>query len=394
MRLRYVQAAAGFALALLAGTSGAVDYSVSGFATAGFSMTDTDDAELVRGSQPSGADDTGDVGLDSLAGIQATVHFSDRISGTAQLLLRRRFEPDFTFDVPLAFLKADVTKEFAVRVGRLALPVFMVSDFRQVGYANTWMRPPIEVYGQVPLDSVDGFDLLYNTNAGDVNLSAQGFYGKIDVEFPRSDVEIEVEEFWGVNLSASYGPVTLRAGRVESKLTLIGPPAAEGLIAAVRGAGFTALADELSPVDKPSSFTAFGANLDWDDWIVQAELTKAQTGGYPSDSKGAYALVGYRTGKVTPYVMYAKRMVDSAQTSTVIPQVGPLIPLALGVNALIAGQEQHTTSVGARWDATESVAVKFQYDYIEPKGVGLFSNVQTGFDGPVNAIGLNFDVVF
>jgi hypothetical protein len=51
----------------------------------------------------------------------------------------------------------------------------MNSDFREVGYANTWVRPPIEVYGQEPLDSVDGMDVLYRTVLGPVDLAAQAF---------------------------------------------------------------------------------------------------------------------------------------------------------------------------------------------------------------------------
>ena len=166
MRLSHVRAGVPLLLALSAGTASAATFDVSGFGTAGFVITDTDKAEFVRGSQPVGADSSGDVGVDSIAGVQATVHLTDTISGTTQVLLRRLYNDGFELDVPLAFLKAQVNKDFAVRLGRLPLPVFLVSDFRQVGYANTWIRPPVEVYGQVPLDNVDGVDVLYTGDAG------------------------------------------------------------------------------------------------------------------------------------------------------------------------------------------------------------------------------------
>jgi hypothetical protein len=38
--------------------------------------------------------------------------------------------------------------------------------------------------------------------------------------------------------------------------------------------------------------------------------------------------------------------------------------------------------------------VKFQYDYVDPEGAGLFANVQPGFDGPVSVLGVAVDVVF
>jgi hypothetical protein len=391
MRFSYVRAAVSLALALGAGTASAATVDVSGFGTAGVVFTDTEDAEFIRSSQARGADSNGDVGVDSIAGIQATVHVTDKISGTTQILLRRLYGEGFELDSPLAFIKYQATKDFAVRVGRVSLPVFLVSDFRQVGFANTWIRPPIEVYGQVPLDNVDGLDVLYSGEAGPVSLTGQAFYGKTDIELAASDVS--VKNFWGVNFSATMGPLTLRAGRVESKLTLDSTQA-NALLAGLRQAGFTALANELAPVEKDSAFTAFGALLDWNNLIVQAEVTDSKVGGFPPDTAGRYALVGYRVSKMTPYAIYAEREVESARTSTVVPRVGPLIPLAMGVNALIAGTEQNTTSLGLRWDAASSVAVKFQYDHVDPEGAGLFGNVKAGFDGPVNVFGVAVDVVF
>jgi hypothetical protein len=391
MRLNYARTAIPLALVLSASAAGAATVNVSGFGTAGFTITDTDDAEFVRGSMPTGADSSGDVGLDSIAGVQATVHLTDKISGTAQMLLRRLHGRDFELDMPLAFLKYEINKDFAVRLGRVSLPVFLVSDFRQVGYANTWIRPPVEVYGQVPIDSVDGFDLLYSRNLGPVSVNGQAFFGRTDVDLGTS--EINVRDFWGVNLSATMGPLTLRAARVEDKLTLVSAQA-NALLAGLRQAGFTAFADQLAVTDAASEFTAFGALLDWNNVIIQAEDTSSKVGGFPADTSARYVLAGYRLSKVTPYAIYAEREVDSARTSTVVPAVGPLVGLAAGVNALIAGVEQTTTSVGLRWEAADSVAVKFQYDYVDPEGAGLFANVKPGFDGPVNVFGIAIDVVF
>jgi hypothetical protein len=391
MRRSNMKAAMPLALALCAGSAGAATFDFSGFGTAGFTISDTDEAEFVRGSQPTGADSDGDVGVDSIAGVQATAQFTDKLSGTTQVLLRRLYEEGFELDVPLAFVKAQVTDDFAARVGRLPLPAFLVSDFRHVGYANTWIRPPNEVYGQVPIDNVDGLDVLYSRSLGSVDFSGQAFFGRSDVDLGTTGVK--VRDFWGVNASATFGPLTLRAGRTQSELTL-NIAQANSLIAGLRQAGFTALANELSPVARKSVFTGYGALLDWNNLIVQVEETESEVGGFPADTSARYALVGYRVNKFTPFAMYAEKEVDSARTSTVVPQVGPLIPLALGVNALIAGTEQNTVSAGVRWDAADSVAVKFQWDHVDPEGAGLFKNVQAGFDGPVNVIGFAVDVVF
>jgi hypothetical protein len=116
-----------------AANAAGMTFDFSGFGTAGYAWADTNKAQFVRDRQPGGADNTGDIGVDSLAGVQGTVHLSSSISATTQLILRRSTSSDFTLDVPLAFLKDAVTQDFAIRVGRLQLPTFMISESRQVG---------------------------------------------------------------------------------------------------------------------------------------------------------------------------------------------------------------------------------------------------------------------
>ena len=392
MRFSYLWAAAPIALGLCVNTANAATFNVSGFGTAAFAISDTDKAEFVRDMQVTGADSEGDVGVDSRAAVQVTAQLDERLSASVQLMLRRRFESDLELDVPMAFVKAKATNDLSVRLGRLPLPVFMVSDFRQVGYANTWLRPPVEVYSQVPVDSVDGFDLLYSVNLDRVTLDAQAFYGKSD--FNSTGVSASSRKLWGANITATVGPLTLRAGQVELDLTLKGIDFADAIIGGVRAAGFTVFADELTPKGKLYEITSFGANLDWNNFLVQIEHTFVKADGWLPDTRGQYALVGYRTGKFTPYAMYAKYAITSARTSNVIPKVGQLIPLAFAVDALIRGSEQNTTSAGLRWDAAPSVAVKVHYDHVDPEGMGRFANVEPGFEGPVNIFGLAIDVVF
>src|SRR5215471_15577292 len=110
MKFSCVRATVSLALALCAGTAGAANVDISGFGTAGFIVTDTDKAEFVRGGQFNGADSSGDVNTDSIAGVQATAHFSDRISGTTQVVLRSLHSDTFKLEAGLAFLKADLDK--------------------------------------------------------------------------------------------------------------------------------------------------------------------------------------------------------------------------------------------------------------------------------------------
>jgi hypothetical protein len=365
-------------------------FDFGGFGTAGVAWADTNKAEFARDSQPSGADSTGDIGLDSVVGVQGTVHLTSSISATTQLMLRRSYSRGFTLDVPLAFLKDAVTQDFAVRVGRLQLPTFMISESRQVGFANTFVRPPMEVYAQSAVDFVDGVDGQYGHSFGPIDIAAGAFYGKVDVTLPSADVS--ARKLSGANISATWGPVTLHYGRVVGRITVA--TAADPLIAAVGAVGFTQLAAQLSSVDRVITFSDLGLSLDWHNFLLQGETSQAEFGGYIADTRGRYALVGYRIHKFTPYASYAVRKVISPTTDSTIPQVGPLLPLALGVDALLAAHGQHTTSFGVRWDFHDSLDAKLQIDRVSPEGPGLFINVKPGFSGPVTVAALVVDFVF
>jgi len=367
---------------------------VSGFGTGGFAITDTGKAEFGRAQeQPVGANSEGDVGLDSLLALQGTMHLNDMFSATVQAMVRRLFNTGFTLDIPVFFVKAEVTRDLAVRVGRIQLPVFMSSDYRQVGYSNTWIRPPVEVYGQVPFDSDDGVDILYRKAIGPADISAQAFYGKTDLNFPGA--VIQSRRNWGANVNVTVGPLTLRAGRDQSKFTSSSVTVTQ-LLTAVNAAGFTALANRLNPLNVPFKFTDFGFSLDETHLTIQGEVSKFSPGGFVASTDGQYLLAGYRVGKLTPYAMYARQWVTSERTDPTIPRLGPLIPLALGVDQLInsVGADQHTISGGVRWDVHESVDLKLQVDRVSPEGNGLFFNIRPGFHGPVYVASMTLDFVF
>ena len=386
----------GLALALSPAwtSASALQVDISGFGTGGFAVTDTGKAEFGRfQQQPVGVNNEVDVGLDSLFALQGTVHLNDFLSATVQGMVRRLYSTGFQLDIPLIFVKANVTRDFSIRVGRIQLPVFTSEDYRLIGYSNTWVRPPQEVYGQLPLDSDDGADMLYRKTLGPVDMSAQAFYGKTDVTTPAQS--LESRKNWGINTNITVGPLSLRAGRSQTKFTVNNPQITE-LLTAVNAAGFTTLANRLNPLNFPGKFTDFGFSWDEPQFTIQGELSKLTSGAFIASTDGEYLLAGYHIRKFTPYAMYARQVVTSARTDTTIPRVGPLIPLAQQVDGLInsIGADQHTISAGVRWDVHDSVDLKLQVDRVSPEGAGLFINVQPGFTGPVYVASMTLDFVF
>jgi opacity protein-like surface antigen len=366
-------------------------FQFSGFGTAGYAITDTSKAEFGRPQQASGAKNQGDIGVDSLLGVQGTAHLSDAFTFTTQLMARRLYGTGIDLDVSLMFAKWQVDKDLSFRVGRVQMPVTTTSDYKQVGYANTWVRPPIEIANVIPFDYIDGADTLYRKDLGPVSVTGQALFGKADLDLAAASLALR--HIWNVNASATMGPLTLRASRTEFRFTVTAATLTE-LLSTVSAVGFPALANSLSATNDFARITEVGLVFDWHDVIAQGELIKAQDGGFIPSRDDKELLVGYRIAKFTPYAIYSMTKVTSAETQTTIPEAGPLLPLALGIDSAMGGVDQHTVSLGTRWDFHDSLDLKFQADHISFQGAGLFINPLPGFKGPVNMASLTLDFVF
>jgi hypothetical protein len=404
MKLNPVQATVVAAACALVGvnahaqaTSWDPSWSFSGFGTAAYVQTNTDLGLLAGPGQPGGASNNGTFGVDSKIGAQLSGKANAVFSGTVQVLSQRNGDGNFKPSVDWAFAKAQVTPELAVRIGRIGSPLFAVSDFRNVGYSNLWVRPPLDVYGQVSFSHFDGADAIYQASVGGAALTAQVLYGNTDTVNGGSPVHVRHQT--GLNLTAEFDDgITLRVGRVQGKLS-VDNAALTHLVTVIGSTPFAAVGDEISATDKSASFTGIGVALDHDNWVGGVEYTKRKTSSYVSSTTGWAATGGYRIGKFTPFAVVSRLKVDSSNVDNTIPgSVPQLAPLSAAVNGLIANQEvsQKTTSAGLRWDAWRNIDVKAQYDRVTPDGDrGLFNNVKPGFGSTaVNVYSVAVDFVF
>jgi hypothetical protein len=370
------------------------EVNVSGFGTFGYARLNTDDAEFIRPNQERGAGKTPKNGVDSNLGIQATSQLTEKLSATGQILVRKDATDDFGAELAWAFAKYKINDSFSVRVGRMGLPAYMISDYRNVGYANTMIRPSTEVYSQVPLNHIDGVDATYSTNISNVLVTGQVAVGRTTSEVAGFG-DIQATNEVALNLSAEYGPLTLRFGRVSANVTMADATALNGLLSTLKATGFSNLANELAPNDKKGTFTSVGATFDYKNYLVQAEFAKRKIDAFISDTTSWYVMGGYRMGNFLPYVAHGSLMQDSQHTSSVIPAVGPLLPLAYAVNGVLSQQEQTSNTAGIRWDFKKNVALKVQVDQIKPRnGKMILANVKPGLNHSVTAVAAALDFVF
>ncbi|MEJ5999022.1 hypothetical protein [Paucibacter soli] len=362
--------------------------------------TNTDSAQYVIFSQPRGADKSWSGEVDSKVGVQGTFKANAMFSGTVQLLSKQNGDGNFTPGVEWAFAKAQLMPALALRVGRMGGPFFAVSDFRDVGYANTWLRPPQDVYGQVPVSHFDGADVILQTSIGSATLSTQLFGGQSKAVVQSTDVDLK--KLVGFNATLDMdGGISLRVGHLQGKLT-VHNAALNGLVATMRSVpvpGWSAVADQLDPNNKKATFSGIGASVDEGNWIANFEYTMRRTDTYVPDTDGWYVTLGHRFGKFTPYATVSQLKQKSGNVDNNAPAPTPqLAGLKGAVAATLSGQtrNQKTMAVGLRWDAYRNLAVKGQFERIKPNGNGLFVQTQPGFGtgASVNVYSLAVDMVF
>lgn len=382
-------------------------FSFSGFGTLGLVHSSEPNADFVANAfQPKGAgfSHRWSADVDSRLGAQLTADFMTRISAVVQVISELRDDNTYTPHVEWASIKYRFTPEFYVRVGRTALPSFLVSDYRKVGYANPWVRPPLEVYSLVPVTTNDGIDAGYRLGVGEFTNTAQVTYGQSDIRETSGAID-KARHVWGVSDTVERGAVTVRVTYQHGNVTVasINP-----LFAAFRqfGPAGNALADKYDSDAKPFDFVGIGGIYDAGGWFVMGEWGTTESHSALGKRSAWYGSAGYRFGKITPYLTYAQARADSNTSDPGLnaaafpPELAPTIAgLNAGLNAILRSiPVQKTSSIGGRWDFRKDAALKLQYEHIRlgTGSAGTLINTQPGFrpGGAVNVFSAAVDFVF
>jgi len=376
-------------------------FRLSGFGTIGVVRNGTDDAEFNYPGQLGGATKRASLNPDSKIAVQGTYKLSPTVSATTQVLTKYDAEGQYIPNIEWAFAKWQAAPALSFRAGRMGAPYFMVSDFRDVGYANTMARPNIDVYGQVPVSQFQGADASYQMNIGSSTVVTTLWAGDSKAQFAAAvtspPLEVLIQGQIGLNIQADLSEGwSLRLGHMQGKLSLsnsksrqladfanqlaagatqyassAAPDAANGATAA---ASFAQVDPLVNPSSLDASFTGVGLTYDQDAWVISGEFTKRKVAELAADTTAWYGNVGYRVGKFTPYFGLSKIKSDRRASNPVVlanlasaPDINAqsavlhsLVDNVLGFQKM----DQKTTTLGVRWDAMSNLAIKAQLDRI------------------------------
>lgn len=378
-----------------------------GFTTLAAARSSSDQAEFVRDlSQPDGIGRRWSAKIDSVLGLQGNVHLTSQIEAVMQAVSRYGPRGDFRPELTWAFASLTPSPALALRAGRIGTDFYMLSDSRWVGYASLTVRPPNDYYGALPFYSIDGADVAFTRPLAGGILRAKAFSGLSREEAPLADRiwDLDGSRMTGASLGFQTDAWQWRVSHARIRFSH-GLPVPEALVSGLNALAPDA-ARQLAVADTTSRFTSVG--LVHDAGPLQAHLminrTRHQSAAF-QDSRGGYAIVGYRIGRVTPFAGYSrirstpKTVITGLPLNTGNPAFDNAVrALDTGLAAVLADSHanQHTTTLGVRFDVFSGIALKAQWDAVrgQPTSIFPYRREQPGWNGRTTVMTFALDSVF
>ncbi|MGB4497472.1 MAG: hypothetical protein WBI40_02135 [Methylococcaceae bacterium] len=146
------------------------DVSVSGFATAGFAISDQ------NYKYQRFINNDGTFKRDSILGGQIDIKLNDEFSITAQAKIAPALDSDKEINPILtwAFLSWRPTNDLLFRGGRVRVPMYLNSQNTDIGATFEFARLPIEIYSTAPTTDIDGLSgsKTWNFDVGELTLDS------------------------------------------------------------------------------------------------------------------------------------------------------------------------------------------------------------------------------
>jgi len=392
----------GLALALAALPARGIDWSFKAFGTMAGIGTDTDKLGFRRDfTQDTYATRAWVGDIDSRVGLQVDADFNPEFHATVQWVARNHAGDVFWQNLEWAFVRWRPREDFEVRVGRTAFDGFLMSEYRNVGYAYLWMRPPAEFYGLISNYNNDGLGIAKKFRLDDGTLTLRG-YGGYSYQATAFNIDVDVLLFGG-NVVYESGDWLLRLGYIQEKQLdhgFIKMGWLDNPVGAAVWPAIQPLVQEWASVNKLLHYTTLGLSYDDGTWPVQAELAYIDSNWleFPSIFSG-YLSVGRRVGKLTPYLLFG--VAESLNNHTPVPAPLARAPRLLGAQIAFdqylnfKGVDQMSASTGVRWDVHENIALKAQWSHfwLGANGTLLWPKLD-GLNEPTNVNVWSFGVDF
>ena len=329
--------------------------------------------------------------VDSRLGVQANYELTPQLEAVGQLLLARQLQPQ---PLQLAFLAWRPEPGLTVRLGRTNNGIYQYSDSRNIGFSYPWARPNNETNASLPLYTLDGIDATWQWQQAESFWSLHTYLGRSRSTLPSATggrVTYDVQRLAGATLKHTRGGLELRGTlavaraqiqtderTLQAVATLDQLGRLPGLANTPTGADLRDLHDTAVEALKKGNVTYLSLGAIYDDggpWVAAMEAIGSTSGRSYGDVRLGFASLGHRFGAVTPFVAvgtgrFTGRFASRADwgpdlMSALGPQMAGMTMLLMSQmdrNLKGATMDQHSLSLGLRWDLHPRAALKLQHD--------------------------------
>lgn len=346
------------------------DFKINGFGTLGLTKSSDKDLGFREMVSQKGVFDEYDWGQNSDLGIQANYYATDKLDFAIQLLAKQRNENSLDKTISWAYLNYKISPKIDIKLGRVGVDTFMMSDYRHVGFTNLWTHLPTEFYGAHPVNAVDGIDLVFKQSLFDGLFRAKVWLGQAKYDFYSTDLsEVELNQLFGTTVTWENDTWNFRLTYSQTKAKIknntIKPLEQALQQASLAGWPEATNYSDLTIDNKMIRYYAAGVSYDSTDWLIQSEMGLIDADSLlASGTVSGYLSIGRKLGSVTPFIVGAWTKALEDRLIMPAPTIGAYIPLQQ-ISQYVFDQfytAQHTFSIGARWDVQPKVALKAQWD--------------------------------
>ena len=322
----------------------------------------------------------------SLFALQMRADLQDKLSATAQIIAKGENDYDAKFN--WAYLAYELTNELTVKAGRFRTPLFMYSDFLDVGYAYHWISPPDSVYDLSGFDSSDGVMFEYQADIAGWNSLATLTLGRTAVDVLSG--ALDSSDSWTVTWTMNYDWFTARVVHADSQISVTNDQLT-AIAGGLTGAGVTqdAIDDMLLESDR-GYFNGVAVGVDTGALFATAEYSEVGSeDAFNADPKKSwYVTAGMRRGDWTFFATVENVSADAPTKSrdAITDQVDGTIAFLstlpgqeeaiAGLQALRGGvvqlyqsseRDEDIYSIGARYNFHPAAAAKVEYMEMDDK---------------------------
>ena len=410
----------------------AVDFSLSGYGTVGYAVSDQ------NYTYQRYINNEGSFKRDTLFGAQLNAQFNPEWSATLQVQVappallsdNQNWQPTITW----AFLSYRPTDDWLFRVGKLRIPFYLHSENANIGTTYASARLPVEVYATASTVDFIGASFAKTWQLNENEFILDGYWGNADNEswrfYARDPGNILTKsgaagEFFaplaieskGLRLSLNrdgntflagmhFADTTARNGTTLGPSTYVPAPTGGcvpiGIPPAFIGNYYCPAADGPSKIQTVT--TNLGASIDLGHGfrtIGEYVRRKNEGSTLSPDSKGFYLSLQKEIGNWTPYLTYAKLTTKNRGLYQAVNGVQTIIPAVNAfernlVDAMVV-YDQNTWALGTAYSLGSNSKIKAEWSIVQTGIASSFIDAPPGGqsrDQRINVLSLSYNFTF